>query len=217
MAALFRRDMKNKKSKYPRTPHLPWSQGTTKDDKKLSHQQVAEMFGDKEIVITEKMDGENTTMYKEGIHARSVNSLSNETQSWIKAFHASFSHVIPSGWRVCGENMYAKHSIHYNDLSDYFYVFSIWDNSNYCLDWDNTVSLCLRWGLTHVKELYIGRRVQSFDYKIVENEEGYVIRNTCSFHYDDFGNNVAKFVKAGHVRDGDTHWSKKPLIKNLLR
>ena len=34
---------------------------------------------------------------------------------------------IPAGWRVCGENMYARHSIAYEDLDSWFYGFSVWD------------------------------------------------------------------------------------------
>ena len=52
--------------KYPRTPHLPWSLGATNDDVKqrdLSH------FVGKQVVVTEKMDGENTTLYNDYIHA----------------------------------------------------------------------------------------------------------------------------------------------------
>ena len=49
----------NNKVKYPRTAHLPFSEGCTADDKKLTS--VAHFIG-KEIVMTEKMDGENSTI-----------------------------------------------------------------------------------------------------------------------------------------------------------
>lgn len=45
-----------KQYKYPRTPHLPWSPGATSDDKYISS---FESFRGKQIVVTEKMDGEN--------------------------------------------------------------------------------------------------------------------------------------------------------------
>ncbi|MEI8604633.1 RNA ligase family protein [Pseudoalteromonas sp. B160] len=44
--------------KYPRTPHLPWSPGATEDD---IHQGNLSCFANKQVVVTEKMDGENTT------------------------------------------------------------------------------------------------------------------------------------------------------------
>ena len=42
-------------TKYPRTYHLPWSPGTTSDDKKLSGDWF-DMYKGKEIIITEKLD-----------------------------------------------------------------------------------------------------------------------------------------------------------------
>ena len=53
--------------KYPRTPHLPWSPGATADDR--VHTDLAGLEG-REIVVTEKLDGENTTIYRDHVHAR---------------------------------------------------------------------------------------------------------------------------------------------------
>lgn len=46
------------RKKYPRTFHLPWSESKTEDDKTLSPQQVEKMFVGKQVVVTEKLDGE---------------------------------------------------------------------------------------------------------------------------------------------------------------
>ncbi len=40
-------------AKYPRTPHLPWSPGGTRDDRRLAS--VSRLL-DQELVITEKLD-----------------------------------------------------------------------------------------------------------------------------------------------------------------
>lgn len=94
--------------KYPRTPHLPWSPGFTADD--LRNKTTA-LFDGKEVVVTEKMDGENTTMYRDYIHARSVDGRSHPSRAWVKQLHGRICFDIPEGWRFCGENMYAQHSI----------------------------------------------------------------------------------------------------------
>ena len=107
--------------KHPRILHLPWSPGISRDDKVLDDPSI---FVDKQVVVTEKMDGENTTFYKDGLHARSVNSGSHPSRSWVKDLHARMAWRIPEGIRICGENLYAKHSIHYTDLPSYFLVFS---------------------------------------------------------------------------------------------
>ena len=56
--------------KYPRTYHLPYSPGATKDDKKLQAGWF-EYFKDKYVVFTEKLDGENTAMTAQDVYARS--------------------------------------------------------------------------------------------------------------------------------------------------
>lgn len=66
--------------KYPRTLHLPWSLGRTSDDKVLSSM---DHFSGREVVVTEKMDGENTTIYSDGLHARSTTSQRHPSRSWV--------------------------------------------------------------------------------------------------------------------------------------
>jgi len=47
-----------RRTKYPRTPHLPWSPGRFQEDVILAD---STQFMRKTVVVTEKMDGENTT------------------------------------------------------------------------------------------------------------------------------------------------------------
>ena len=207
----------NNRIKYPRTPHLPNSLGATCDDKVI---QDLSIFEGKDVVVTIKMDGENTTLYHDYIHARSIDGKYHPSRDWVKAFHASIKHNIPLGDRICGENLYATHSIHYDNLNSYFYGFSYWNN-RLCLDYDNTISIFNDMGISYPEELYRGL----FDYKLIEklaNElqtdvnEGFVVRNIDSFHYDDFSNNVVKWVRANHVTSDD-HWMYKTIIPNKLK
>ena len=55
--------------RYPRTYHLPWSPGATDDDRVLPD---VRHFEGQEVVVTAKMDGEQTTMYTDYLHARSI-------------------------------------------------------------------------------------------------------------------------------------------------
>lgn len=121
--------------KYPRTYHFDFSLGLSSDDKLISS---LDAFEGQEVVVTTKMDGENTTLYSDYTHARSLDSGHHESRSWIKSKQAEIGHLIPQGWRICGENLYARHSIVYNDLHSYFYVFNIWNEENKCLSWDAT-------------------------------------------------------------------------------
>ena len=51
-------------SKYNRTYHLPFSPGLINDDRVV--ESIDEVIG-KEIVMTEKLDGENTGMKNQGV------------------------------------------------------------------------------------------------------------------------------------------------------
>lgn len=102
---------------YPRTPHLPWSPGATADDVRTTD--LSGLAG-REVVVTEKLDGENTTLYRDGLHARSLDSAHHPSRAWVKSLHGSVASAIPEGWRVCGENMYARHSLGYDDLDSWF-------------------------------------------------------------------------------------------------
>lgn len=211
--------LKTQAIKYPRTPHLPWSPGPTKGDKMLSS--VAAFEGQR-VIVTTKMDGENTTLYKDYMHARSLDSRSNVSRHWMQNFHAEHGSDIPEGWRVCGENMYGKHSIPYCYLAHYFLMFSIWNDENVCLSWDETLEWSKMLDFTTVPILYDGVFNKSLirnlflPYRDHDPMEGYVIRLASAFHYRDFGIAVAKFVRPGHVRTGK-HWMQDQLALNTLR
>jgi len=117
--------------KYPRTPHLPWSPGVSADD--ITQFSLLSFEG-ADVVVTEKMDGENTSLYRDHSHARSLDSIHHSSRDWLKQWHGTFAHNIPLGWRICGENLFARHSVRYDHLASYFYGFSIWDDTNQALD-----------------------------------------------------------------------------------
>lgn len=204
--------------KYPRTPHLPWSPGATEDDRIMQNANL--FFFEQEVVVTEKMDGECSTISREYTHARSVTSCNHPSRHWLKTFHGGMAHNIPENFRICGENMYAEHSLSYNDLESYFLVFSIWEK-NRCLDWDTTLEYAELLGLTMVPVLWRGiwseKKVRSIiDGLDLEKQEGVVVRRIQSFLHCDFGANLAKWVRKDHVQT-DEHWMSKPVIPNKLR
>jgi hypothetical protein len=140
--------------KYPRTWHLPWSPSVGPDDRVLDAATLDSWTG-REVVVTEKMDGENTTLYRDYIHARSVDYSAHVTRNWMRNFHAKFAHEIPDGMRICGENLSFKHSIGYDRLPSYFMVFSVWQGTR-CLSWKETLEWCALLSLEHVPVIYQG-------------------------------------------------------------
>ena len=203
--------------KYPRTYHLPWSPGLTSDDKMLSDLSVLENAD--EVVVTLKMDGENTSMYFNGVHARSLESKQHESRNWVKKLQGQIGHQIPESRRICGENLFAKHSIEYDNLPSYFLAFSLWEK-DLCLDWDNSLEFFNELGLDSVPVIYRGK----FDKKSIEQafspyiktHEGYVVRVAKEFKYEDFKTHVGKFVRPNHVQT-DEHWMNQAVIKNKLK
>jgi hypothetical protein len=145
--------------KYPRTYHFPFSEGATSDDKILKDSSV---FHGKRIVITEKMDGENTSIYNDGyFHARSLDSKHKSYHScWLNLWQI-LKNDIPNGFRLCGKYLFAKHSIEYDNLKSYFYGFSIWEG-NKCLSWTETMSWFEMLGIAAVPVLSTSNKKTNF-------------------------------------------------------
>lgn len=203
--------------KFPRTYHLPWSPNLQNDDRML---ESLDGFMGEEVVITEKMDGENTTMYKDYIHARALEFSPRKDRTWIRALHGRIKNDIPDGWRLCGENLYAEHSIHYIDLPSYFMLFSVWDEKNTCMSWHETITwadlLDLEIPPVIYKGPWPGGPTLENVLKLDNSKEGYVVRVTREFPYKDYRRLVGKYVRAKHVTT-DEHWTRKPVVSNDLK
>jgi hypothetical protein len=208
--------------KYCRTYHFPWSPGISSDDK-IYHEPQA-IFGGKECYVSIKKDGENSALYSDGYtHARSIDSQHHVSREWLKSFWAERCYELPTGWRVYGENLYAKHSIAYDNLPSYFMAFSIFDDTNHRLPLDEFLTWCELLGITPVEIVH--RFVASgnwdddvFDLfkKAVDNgEEGIVMTTVDGFHYDDFSTHLIKAVRANHVQT-DEHWRFAQIQQNKL-
>lgn len=199
--------------KYPRTLHLPYSPGRSDDDRTMKEIP----FVGEEVVITEKLDGENTTLYRDHIHARSIDSKGHPSRSWVKNLHAKIAYDIPQGMRICGENLQAQHAIAYKNLPGYFLVFSIWEGSR-CFSWDETIEWASLFDLPLVPVLFRGIwDGEPIDPKGAYGDiEGYVARVARSFSLREFRSSVGKYVRAGHINESTQHWFARPIVPNRL-
>ena len=211
--------------KYPRTYHAPWSPDVSKDDR--IHSSMLQ-FLDRSLILTIKFDGENANLYPDYCHARSINSGQHESRDWLKAFHARIAHEIPANWRLCGENLYAMHSILYKHLKSFFYLISIWDETNTALNWEDTVGYADILNLQIVPYMYLPKvdtveELKSFAEKEFDNYcrtsldevEGYVIRIADRIPYREYRKYTAKVVRKGHVQT-DAHWLTQKVTTNVL-
>jgi hypothetical protein len=211
-------DLFQKYIKYPRTYHLHWS-NMLKDDRILKDDSH---FVDKRVIVSLKMDGENTTMYNDYIHARSLESASHETRKWVKGLWSRISYMLDDNMRICGENLFAIHSLKYENLKSYFMMFSMWVD-NKCLSWDETMEYAGIIGLETVPVIYDGiyskeKVVEAFAPYETQNE-GYVVRIADEFNYIDFRRSVAKFVRPEFrqvVNNSHGHWISKKVESNGL-
>lgn len=202
--------------KYGRTYHLPISPGATSDDKVMASLDGL-MVGD--LLVTEKMDGENSTIHQGGSHARSPHSRYHPSRDWLKAFAAGISPQLDDGERIIGENLYARHAISYAELPSYFLGFG-WIVGDEVQSWDATLARFEELGVAPVPTLYRGPYKPGLFEDLAAaldraKQEGFVVRVAGAFPELEMPVRMGKYVRAGHVQD-EEHWMKAELIPNHL-
>lgn len=214
-------------SKYPRSYHLDFSPGATNDDRIADN--IDSLIGT-HIIISEKIDGENTGMNNDGVYARSHATFT--TSAWsreVRQIHnQKVSGNLEEGVYIFGENTEGIHSIEYTNMSSYFYIFGVRDNDTW-LSWDKveeysylldipTVPILYNGTINSKKELTdIIKRIMSEPSELGGVREGVVIRKYKQFHNDDFSSSLQKWVRKDHVTT-TTHWTrtwKKAQIKGI--
>lgn len=210
--------------KAAKTMHLQFSPGIHSDDRVIRDYSgfYEEDGSPSEVVVTIKMDGENTMMYHDYIHARSIDGRGHPSRSWVKQFHAQIQGDIPEGWRLNGENVYAQHSIVYDDLETYFYGFALWNERNERLDWDEMLMWFKLLGVTPAREIYRG----PWDEKAIrglvkqlnfDRDEGFVVTTVKGFPFSEYHRKVAKYVRKDHVQT-NKHWMHgQAVVPNKLK
>jgi ATP-dependent RNA circularization protein (DNA/RNA ligase family) len=204
-------------SKYPRTYHFNFSPGATNDDR--ISDSMSNLIG-QEIVITEKLDGENTSMTDGGVFARSHADYT--TSPWsreVRALHKLMvEDELGDGVYLFGENMEGIHSIEYTNLTSYFYIFGMRDN-NIWVPWEKVEEYSYLFDIPTVPVLFKGvvnseKELKALVEKLVKEpselggqREGIVARVTGMFHNDDFPTHVMKWVRKDHVTTTE-HWQR---------
>ena len=221
--------------KYNRTFHLPWSEGCTNDDKMAKS--VDSLIG-VSLVITEKMDGSNTSLEKAGCFSRThAGPPTHKSFDQLKALHASLQYMIPDDLQFFGEWCYAKHSIEYSELPSYFLLFGIRElmvdeddfTTPFWHPWINIEGFAAGMNLHTVPVLYRNIKVSSekelkeiTDFAMTKPSsyggirEGVVVRLMDGFDDDQFPESVMKCVRANHVQTTE-HWKDQVITKNKLR
>lgn len=207
------------KIKFPRTTHLPWSPGYTGDD--VRAQRVDIPLGT-DVVVTEKLDGENTSVGRNFVHARSTFGRRSESLGFARNVAAGFQLLLPTNLTLVFENLYAVHSIHY-DIEPRLVLIAAYKqraDGVFILSWDEITDWGNEIGQRVAPVLYRGDFVIPLPYACFTGrsvlggeQEGYVVRLAGEFPLAKYDTSVFKYVRAGHVADNAEHWMNKPIVR----
>ncbi len=203
-------------AKYPRTYHLPYSPGGTKDDKRL---ESASHFVGRLVVILEKMDGGNGCMTREACFSRSHSgNTHNPIFDPAKSMWATKQWNIEVALSIFFEWLFYTHSIHYASLPAPAMIFGArYDETEVWMSWEDVCIYATCLELPTVPVLWAGM-IESEEQlqELVETfasepsacggeREGVVVRLADAFEDDNFQSSVAKWVRSSHIqRDPDT-------------
>lgn len=76
------------------------------------------------------------------MYARSINAeASHASFGPIKQLAAEISYAIPSAIQLFGENMFGVHSLEYDGLESFLYIFAALEHDSHWLSWDHVTEL----------------------------------------------------------------------------
>jgi hypothetical protein len=213
--------------KYPRTYHVPFSPGTTSDDR-LLHDGWFEDYQGKEIVLTEKLDGENQSCTNQDVYARSHAAPTRSDWSvnmWgPSGLFWTIKNFIADDELIYGENLYGIHSIEYNRLTNYYHLFAVRNETRW-YSWDEVTEFASLLQIPTVPILWRGIAESEEQIKglILDQmklpstygteKEGVVMRTVRGFDIlspdgvENFPHHVCKYVRPHHVRT-DVFWAR---------
>ena len=230
-------------TKYPRTPHLFGSKGTD-DDKHCSEADSYAFIADDSLIVEEKLDGTNV-----GIHFSDEGELVLQCRGhlitegmhpqydlfkqWAVVKRQALEERLASRFILFGEWVYAQHSVHYRQLSHYFFEFDIYDKqTEKFLNLTARMQLLCGSGIQTVPVVHQGSASRKqlsqligpsqfdsvFDNPLTGQQdylmEGLYLRTEANGHVT----GRAKIVRPEFVEKikQSTHWQQKAMVPNQL-
>jgi len=140
--------------KYNRSLHAHISLGSTADDRFMPKGYVQAFADMEKLILTEKLDGQNNCFSKDGLFARSHASVSQ--LPWDKPLIERWKLIKNDldEYEIFGENMYGVHSVAYNKLESYFYVFAV-RIKDVWLSWEEVKEIAMLFDFPTVPEIPI--------------------------------------------------------------
>ena len=201
---------------YPRTMYAPYTPCESPGYRTLSMEDMENFVG-KRIIITEKLDGTNTTLYNGNVYTRSGRRSRHKIHGMVKKYHAWKVWDAP---KLSGEDIYAVHSLEYDAVQPdkTFYAFHLRLGRKF-MEWDYLVKYTNELEIPIVPLLFDGvcdsvEEVQEKHMEIFESgsrlgptPEGAVMRIADRIPAMEFSKDMCKVVRRDHVQT-DEHWSR---------
>jgi ATP-dependent RNA circularization protein (DNA/RNA ligase family) len=224
--------MTNGFHKFPHTPHLVWlGAGSPRDDKVLNPADVTEFLSG-EVIVEEKVDGANMGIslgpdgrvraQSRGNYLASGRSHSqwNLLWPWLAERRDILENGLGGGLMLFGEWCYARHTVPYDALPDWFLGFDIFElGSGRFWSVDRRNTWMREHGLVSVPEVKRGRiqlkQVSSFLARSVVGHapmEGIYLRRDNGKWLE----SRAKVVSAAFNQQIEEHWTRRSVVPNQL-
>jgi hypothetical protein len=218
--------------KFPHTPHLLWlGAGTPREDKVMPPDEVAEFLKD-ELIIEEKVDGANMglSLGPDGrLRAQSRgNYLApgrshaqwNPLWPWLAERREELEEQLRDGLILLGEWCYARHTVPYDGLPDWFLGFDIYEISGRRF-WsvDRRNALLAACGLCSIPEVKRGKVTpKQIPSLFGTSAVGHVPMEGLYFRRDHAGylQARAKVVSCAFKQRIEEHWSRRAVVPNHL-
>jgi len=218
--------------KFPKTPHLTVLEEVSIRDDKVMTEQERDEFLTNYISVEEKVDGANLgiSFSDEGelmlqnrgsyLHKPYIGQW-KPLQNWLDTHQERLFDILTNKYILFGEWCYAKHSIYYDRLPDWFLAFDLYDvKKSRFLCRNKRNDLLDKTGIAIIREIAQGcfsfDKVRQLITKSTYNDElveGLYLRADEG----DWLKARAKLVRPQFMQQIGDHWSKKRIVVNKIQ
>lgn len=215
--------------KFPKTPYLLWLSSRSARNDKIMPPEV-ETFLNEPIVVEEKVDGANVGISLDDFGKLQVQNRGTflkapfrgqwrRLRSWLSHHEPLLRERLSSGMIVFGEWCYAKHSIAYSRLPDWFLGFDVFDGVHsqfWSVRRRDTLLGIL--GLSPIHRIGRGKFAISDLLQMLDTQSAYYDGPVEGLYLrrenDDQLLMRAKIVRSEFTQSLGEHWSRAPVQMN---
>lgn len=217
--------------KFPKTPHLIWLGTEAPREDKVLTRTEAEAFLRQPVIVEEKVDGANLgisfdmngnlfVQNRGHLVERGRKGQFDPLWAWLSERETRLFDTLENRLILFGEWCYARHSIHYTRLPDYFLAFDVFDkHEQHFMSSARRDKIVGELKLSTVPKVgfgifdldEIGKLIGQSPLYDGPMEGIYLRQEDASWLVQ-----RAKVVRAEFVQQIGEHWSRKPLVPNKV-